>query len=174
MTNTCRSCSNHHICNTHLPAPIHQTPSSFISVSAITTALQLNMRDTFIIEFFVEDIIDENFLHIVLCDVLFNITVSFNVTLCSLVEKYQCVTKTFASTRTEGQGSRPICNGASLPNYAMLQPTRQWSSLICFLKPKSLRSQTTVCIDNDHRVIHQHLEWHFVSVACEQVHYIKW
>jgi hypothetical protein len=27
----------------------------------------------------------------------------------------------------------------------------------------------TVCTDNDHTVIHQHWEWHFVSVACEQV-----
>jgi hypothetical protein len=66
--------------------------------------------------------------------------------LCSLVEKHKCVTKTFASTRAEVQGSRPICNGASLPNYAMLQPTRHWLSLICLLEPKSLRSQTTVCI----------------------------
>jgi hypothetical protein len=78
------------------------------------------MTDTFIIEFFVKDIMDENFLHIVICDVLFNITVSLNVMPCSLAEKHQCVTKTFASTRPEGQGSRPICNGASLPNYAML------------------------------------------------------
>jgi len=87
---------------------------------------------------------DENFLHIVRCDVLFNITVSLYVMPCSLVEKHR-FTKTFASTRAEGQGTRPICIGASLPNYAMLQPTRHWLSLICFLKLKSMRSQTTVC-----------------------------
>jgi hypothetical protein len=41
-------------------------------------------------------------------------------------------------------------------------------------KLKSMRSQTTVCTDNDHMVILHYLEQHFVTVACEQVHYFKW
>lgn len=115
--------SNHHTCRlSPSPAtPTHQTPSSDL--------YQLLLRhcnwtwQTPLLEFFEEDIMDENFLHIVRCDVLFNITVSLYVMPCNLVKKHQHFTKTFASTRAEGQGSRPICNGASLTNYAMLQPT---------------------------------------------------
>jgi hypothetical protein len=32
----------------------------------------------------------------------------------------------------------------------------------------------TVCADNDHMVILDHLERHFVTAACEQVHDFKW
>jgi hypothetical protein len=39
---------------------------------------------------------------------------------------------------------------------------------------KSLRSQVTACTDKDHMVILHHLEWQFVTVACEQVHDFKW
>jgi hypothetical protein len=164
MTHTCRSCSNHHICRLSLsPAtPTYIHPLTRHEAQILLRHCKWTWR-TPLLEFFVEDIMDENFLHIVWYDVLFNITVSLYVMPCSLVEKNQCSIETLAFTRAEGQGSRPNCNGAYLPIYAMLQLTRHWLSLICFLKLKSLRSQMTVCTDNDHMVIHQHLEWHFVS-----------
>ena len=41
------------------------------------------------------------------------------------------------------------------------------------LNLKFLKSQTTVCT-NKHMVTLHHLERHFVTAACEQVHDFKW
>jgi hypothetical protein len=129
------------------------------------------IRDTApLLEYFVEDVIMEgNFLHLVRCDVIINITVFLYVTQCCLVEQHQHFTETFASIRAEDEGKGFICNGASLPDFSVLQPTRQWSSLIFLLNVKSLEFP-----ENDHMPILHHLEWHFFTVACEHVHYLKW
>jgi len=91
-----------------------------------------------------------NFLHLVRYFVLINITVFLYVTPCSLVEKHQHFTDTFASNNAEDEGSMLACNGTSLPDYTVLQPTRQRSSLILFLNLKSMESHITVCTYNDH------------------------
>jgi hypothetical protein len=84
-----------------------------------------------------------NFLHLLRCDDLFNITVFLHVMPCSLVEQH-CFTEIFAPNRAEDKGSRLICNGATLPECTVLQLIRQLCSFT-FFKQKSLRSQMTVC-----------------------------
>ena len=66
-----------------------------------------------------------NFLHLVRCYVLLtNIIIFLYVMPCSLAEKHQHFTDTFASNSAEDEGSTLVCNGASLPDYTALQPTR--------------------------------------------------
>jgi hypothetical protein len=48
--------------------------------------------------------------------------------LCSLADTHQTFTETYASISAADRGNRLICNGASLPDYTVLQLTTQWLS----------------------------------------------
>ena len=79
------------------------------------------------------------------------------VTPCSLVDKHQTSTETFASISASDRGSRLNCNGASLPDYTALQLATQWLS-------SSSSSVWTHWGPKRH-----HLEHHFDTDACEQI-----
>jgi len=81
------------------------------------------------------------------------------VTPCSLVDKHQTFTETFASISAVDRCSRLICNGASLPDYTALQLATQWLS----------SSSSSVWIHWGPK--QHHLELHFDTDACEQVNY---
>jgi hypothetical protein len=158
MTHTWRCCCNHHLCmltspapQAHLPMPAHQKPSSHICISYYkrkrrmiyiglcfpnrkqTTDCNLRWNKTLLRVLFGRHVFMEGtLLYLVRCDVLINIAVFLYVISCSVLWQHQHFTDTFASIRTEGESSRIICNGASVPDCILLQPTRQWPSLIFF------------------------------------------
>jgi hypothetical protein len=118
----------------------------------------------------IHDMHERNCLHLVRSAVLINITVFLYVMPCSPVYQHQCFTETIASINAKDEGCRLICTGASLSHYTAPQPKRHKSYLIFFFSLKSLRSQTTAFTNNNHMVTLYHLEWLYVTVACEQVH----